>query len=152
MTLLGEEDGADFTSGVSYLDIAQFICRFGINVDKNLEELWRRMVFNIAVSNCDDHLRNHGFILKTRGWELSPGFDMNPVPGGSGLKLNITQDDNILDFDLAMKVISYFRIPENKARHILAEIKKTVSSWKTAASRYRINKIEQEIVGSAFRY
>jgi len=152
MTLLGEEDGADFSSGVSYLDIALFICRYGINVEKNLEELWRRVIFNIAVSNCDDHLRNHGFILKNRGWELSPCFDMNPEPDGSGLKLNISQDDNSLDFDLAMSVVRYFRIPPARALEILRDVKNAVAGWRAAASRYNISKTEQEMTAGAFRY
>ena len=151
MTLLGEEDGADFSTGISYLDIAIFICRCGINVEKNLEELWRRIVFNIAVSNCDDHLRNHGFILKNRGWELSPAYDMNPEPDGIGLKLNISEDENFLDFDLAMNVISYFRISANRAREILDDVKNAVSCWKNTAAQYNISKTEQEMTAAAFR-
>jgi len=151
MTLLGHEYSADYSTGISYLDIMQFICRCGINIEKNLEELWRRMVFNIAVSNCDDHLRNHGFILKNRGWELSPAYDMNPEPDGTGLKLNITQDDNSLDFELAMSVIKYYRISAKRAGEILNQVKKAVGAWRKIASGYNISKTEQELVAGAFR-
>lgn len=70
------------------------------DTDRNLEQLWRRIVFNIAVSNCDDYLRNYGFLLTPQGWRLSPAYDMNPDEYGIGLKLNISENDNSLDFDL----------------------------------------------------
>jgi serine/threonine-protein kinase HipA len=152
MTLLGEQDGADYSSGASYLDMAGFICRFSNKVEYNLEELWRRMVFNIAVSNCDDHLRNHGFILKNSGWELSPAYDMNPDETGTGLKLNISENDNSLDFDLAMSVISHFCLSPEKAQSILKEVQKSVSSWRQTAVKYGISRMEQEMVERAFRY
>ena len=152
MTLLGEKDGADFSTGVSYLDIAMIIIRYGINADKNLEELWRRIVFNVAVSNCDDHLRNHGFLLGDGCWELSPAYDMNPEPYGTGLKLNISQNDNSLDFDLAMSIISYFRLSASKAEKILKDVKSTVSCWREIASKYDISQREQEMTKGAFRY
>ena len=63
--------------------------------------LWRRIVFSICVTNTDDHLRNHGFILTDQGWLLSPAYDINPVELGTGLKLNISDNDNSLDIDLA---------------------------------------------------
>jgi serine/threonine-protein kinase HipA len=152
MTLLGENDGADFSNDASYLDMAAFICRFSNNVEHNLEELWRRIVFNIAVSNCDDHLRNHGFILKNSGWELSPAYDINPDETGTGLTLNISENDNSLDFDLAMSVIAHFRLSPEKAQSILNRVKKSVSSWSQTAAKYGISRAEQEMISRAFRY
>ncbi|KAA6336768.1 hypothetical protein EZS27_015108 [termite gut metagenome] len=70
MTLLGLTDGADHTEGISYLALVELLLMHGNELDKNLEQLWRRIVFNIAVSNCDDHLRNHGFLLTPGGWVL----------------------------------------------------------------------------------
>ncbi|MDR1948699.1 MAG: HipA domain-containing protein [Spirochaetaceae bacterium] len=151
MTLLGADDGAGFTEGISYLDLAEFIIRRGVKVEANLEELWRRMAFNIAVSNCDDHLRNHGFILREGGWTLSPAYDLNPDESGIGLALNISENDNSLDFDLAMEVSPYFRIPPSKAVSILDTIKKTVRCWRSAADKYRIPRAEQARVEAAFR-
>lgn len=87
MTMLGFIDGQE---GASYLDIVDFLTTYGGNVEADLEELWRRIVFSISVSNTDDHLRNHGFILKPEGWVLSPAFDINPVETGTGLSLNIS--------------------------------------------------------------
>jgi len=79
MTLLGYTEGTDFQSGVSYLDLVEFISKSGANVGRDLEELWRRIVFYICVTNTDDHLRNHGFLLTKAGWVLSPAYDVNPV-------------------------------------------------------------------------
>jgi serine/threonine-protein kinase HipA len=151
MTLLGRHDGDDYSSGVSYLDMAALIIRLCAETDRNLEELWRRMVFNIAVSNCDDHLRNHGFLLSPTGWILSPAFDMNPDENGTGLKLNITESDNSLDFDLALSVIPYFRLSSEHAESILSVIKRSVSKWRTAADHYGISKRQQDEMEPAFR-
>ncbi|MDR3171372.1 MAG: HipA domain-containing protein [Treponema sp.] len=151
MTLLGEKDGADYTQGISYLDVAGIITRLSADVDANLEELWRRMVFNIAISNCDDHLRNHGFLLTPSGWILSPVYDINPDENGTGLKLNISEDDNSLDFDAAMAVIPYFRLSSAKAKQILDTVKNAVSQWRRIAETQGISRMEQEMVSPAFQ-
>ena len=82
----------------------------------------RRIVFNISISNCDDHLRNHGFIYNTKGWTLSPAYDLTPDPTGYGLKLNINESDNALDFDLALSISPYLRIKEDIASLLSGEI------------------------------
>jgi serine/threonine-protein kinase HipA len=150
MTLLGYTDGADFHNGASYLEFAEFLIKNGANVDKDLEEIWRRIVFSICVKNTDDHLRNHGFLLTNNVWVLSPAFDINPVETGTGLKLNISETDNSLNLDLAMEVAGYFRLENNKAIQIIDEVKKTVSGWRTIATRYRISKFEQDMMSTAF--
>lgn len=150
MTLLGYVDGSDYTEGVSYLELVDFISTKGANVKEDLEQLWRRIVFSICVSNTDDHLRNHGFILTTTGWRLSPAFDINPVETGTGLKLNISENDNSLEVELALEVCSYFRLEKEKAATIINEIKSTVKTWRKIASKYGISKSEQEIKSRAF--
>ena len=153
MTLLGYSDGASYADGVSYLEIAQWIASNCKNTNYNLEQLWRRIVLNIAVSNCDDHLRNHGFILSGKGgWELSPAYDINPDETGMGLKLNITEDDNSLDFELALSIAKYFGLGTAKATEILSAIKSAVSKWQQFASEAGIPRSEQELVSGAFRY
>lgn len=147
MTLLGHTDGAE---GVSYLDLAGFIMKNGGNVKDDLQELWKRIVFNIAVKNTDDHLRNHGFILSPDGWLLSPAYDVNPVYFGRGLTLNISETDNSLDFDLAISVAHYFRVENEMARNIVNEVKKSVSIWRTVAKKYGIPYQEQELMAAAF--
>jgi serine/threonine-protein kinase HipA len=150
MTLLGYTDGTDFHDGASYLEFAEFLIKNGANVDKDLEEIWRRIVFSICVRNTDDHLRNHGFLLTDNGWILSPAFDINPVETGTGLKLNISETDNSLNLDLAMEVAGYFRLENNKAIQIIDEVKKTVKGWRTIAARYSISKFEQDMMSIAF--
>ncbi len=150
MTLLGYSDGADFQEGVSYLQLAEFIMQNGVNIEKDLEELWRRIVFSICVSNTDDHLRNHGFLLTPKGWELSPAYDINPNENGSGLKLNISETDNALEIDLAIEVAPYFRIKNDKSIQIVESVKEAVSKWRTIATQYKISKNDQELMSRAF--
>jgi len=150
MTLLGRTDGADATTGVSYLDLVQFIMEKGAAPGRDLEQLWRRIVFSIAVKNTDDHLRNHGFLLSGSGWLLSPAYDINPVHFGTGLSINISEDDNSLDFDLALSVADYFRLQPSKARDIITQTKKTVGKWPALADKYQIPRQEQEQMSAAF--
>lgn len=149
MTLLGHTDGAE---GVSYLDLAGFIMKNGGNVSEDLRELWKRIVFNIAVKNTDDHLRNHGFILSPNGWLLSPAYDVNPVYFGRGLTLNISETDNSLDFDLAISVAHYFRVENEAAANIVSEVKQAVSNWRGLAKKYGIPSREQELMAAAFEH
>ncbi|MCQ2303976.1 MAG: HipA domain-containing protein [Bacteroidales bacterium] len=151
MTMLGLQDGDDFSTGASYLMLAEFLLSNGANVDADLRELWRRIVFNIAISNCDDHLRNHGFLLTPKGWVLSPAFDLNPDEYGNGLKLNISENDNSLDFDLALEIASYFRMSNNDAKSVLEMMKGKVSRWRNLATMIGISKYEQEMCSAAFR-
>jgi serine/threonine-protein kinase HipA len=89
----------------------------GAHVAQDLTELWRHIVFNICVSNTDDHLRNHGFLLSPQGWYLAPAFPKGwylapafPIRYGQGLKLNISETDNALDLDLGREIAPYFRL------------------------------------------
>lgn len=152
MTLLGYTDGTNSAEGVSYLELAEWIGRNCNNVSQNLEQLWRRIVFNIAVSNCDDHLRNHGFLLTPKGWTLSPAYDINPDEHGMGLKLNISEDDNSLDFKLALSVAAYFGLDNATSDEIINQTKKVVSNWQQLATQYGISRSEQEDNAGAFRY
>jgi serine/threonine-protein kinase HipA len=147
---LGYIDGTDNQDGVSYLELAEFLVQNGAEVDKNLEEMWRRIVFSICVKNTDDHLRNHGFLLTERGWILSPAYDINPVATGTGLKLNISETDNALDLGLAMQVAGYFRLADQKASKIIDHVKKSVEGWRLLAEKYKISKVEQAIMAKAF--
>lgn len=151
LTLLGYRDGQDFHEGISYLELVDFIQRQGANVKRDLEELWRRIVFSICVSNTDDHLRNHGFLLTEEGWRLSPAYDINPVETGTGLKLNISENDNALDLDLALEVSEFFRLTEKRAKEIIEEVKHAIRNWKQIADKYGISKGEQELKSNAFR-
>jgi serine/threonine-protein kinase HipA len=151
MTILGYIDGQDHADGASYLELVQFIQNNGAHVESDLEELWRRIVFSICVTNSDDHLRNHGFLLNNDGWVLSPAYDINPVETGKGLKLNISENDNALDLNLAIEVCVYFRLSENRANEIINEVIHAVSSWKEIATKYGISRVEQELKAIAFK-
>ncbi|MBE7476009.1 MAG: HipA domain-containing protein [Ignavibacteriales bacterium] len=151
MTMLGYTDDNDSHAGASYLEIADFIIKYGARVNEDLRELWKRIVFSICVSNTDDHLRNHGFILSEKGWMISPAFDINPDETGTGLSLNISGNDNSLSFELALEAAEYFRLDIDEAEKIADEIKSNVSSWKAVAEKYGISEREQSSIEKAFR-
>ena len=150
MTLLGYTDGQDYSDGVSYLELVDFISNNGANVKEDLKQLWRRIVFSICVSNTDDHLRNHGFILTNKGWILSPAYDINPVETGTGLKLNISENDNALNLDLALEVLPYFRLEDEEAFDIITEVTNAVSNWRGIANKLGISRADQELKANAF--
>lgn len=148
MTLLGYNDGE--SEGVSYLALAEYIMQHGANVDGDLEELWRRIVFNIAVKNTDDHLRNHGFLRTDNGWVLSPAYDINPVYFGKGLTLNISETDNALDFKLALSVAKFFRLTDSQANLIIDQVRNVVNTWKEVATKQGISNSLQNQMSDAF--
>ena len=151
MTLLGKNDGANAADGSGYLDLASLIRKYGAVPKKDLQELWHRIVFNMAVSNTDDHLRNHGFILSKEGWKLSPAYDMNPTTDGDVLSLNVDMDNNLIDFELALSVAKLYEIPQKQALENLEEIKNTVeTSWRKLAQYYGLNRGEIEAMAPAF--
>lgn len=150
MTMLGHNDGQDFHDGLSYLEIAEFLMQHGAQTNADIKQLWRRIVFNICVKNTDDHLRNHGFLLTPEGWILSPAYDINPVEIGTGLKLNISEDDNALDLGLAKSVASYFRLTAEEADVIIEEVLSATRQWKTLAQKHGLSRLEQELKESAF--
>lgn len=151
MNLLGRKDGDGARTGVSYLDIAK-LASAGADPNVDLPQLWRRIVFNVAVSNADDHLRNHSFILKPQGWKLSAAYDMNPVPYAKGLNLNISEHSNALDLELVLEVAPYFRVGrKDEAMKIINEIAANVSRWRNVATSVGLSKNEQNRMASAFR-
>jgi serine/threonine-protein kinase HipA len=151
MTLLGYNDGADAEKGVSYLELVGFLLQNSSESKKDLEQLWRRIVFNILVSNTDDHLRNHGCILTKSGWRLSPAYDMNPNQYGTGLSLSISETDNSLDTGIALEVAKYFKLNVTEAKNILDELISVVSEWKTVAKANEISKSEIDAMKKAFK-
>ena len=152
MTLLGKQDGDGADTGVSYLDLAKFLVKYGVQISQDLEQLWRRIVFYICVSNTDDHLRNHGFMLADRGWVLSPAYDMNPVANAAGgLSLNISEADNSQDLELAKSVAHYFRVEEERTDTIIDEVKSVVKDWEAVAKKLSIPAREMNQMRGAFR-
>lgn len=152
MTMTDRVDGDDASTGASYLELAEVLMKHGSQAKADLRELWSRIVFNILVSNTDDHLRNHGFILEPgRGWRLSAAYDMNPVPHADGLKLNITDADNALDLELALEVAEYFRVSQIDAQEIIAQFQEVISQWPVLASALGLSRRDQDNMASAFQ-
>lgn len=150
MTMTGNTEDIIRSSTPSYLEIVEFIENYGTDVKANLHQLWRRIVFNIAISNTDDHLRNHGFILTQKGWMLAPAYDLNPSIEKNGLSLNIDMDDNSLNFDLVKSVGEYFRLSENEMHTILEEVLSVVKDWRNRAHKIGIKNAEIELMSGAF--
>lgn len=151
MTLLGYQDGADHIDGVGYLDLAGFILQYSPSAKEDLEQLWRRMLFNILVSNTDDHLRNHGFILTQSGWRLSPAYDMNPNEMGNGLTLNISENSNEQEIALALETARLYQLKKEKAEAILTEMQSEISKWRIVAKQFGISNSEIDQTKRAFR-
>ncbi len=151
MTLLGKTDGASAADGTSYLDIADFMKSYGAQPKQDLVELWKRIVFNMAVSNTDDHLRNHAFIFAENGWRLSPLYDVNPVPYGDELSLNVDEEDNSINIDLAIQTAVRFGISEadamTYAKNILSVVKE---NWEKRATAYGLSRRLIEEMRPAF--
>jgi serine/threonine-protein kinase HipA len=151
MTLLGLQDGADHVEGVGYLDLVGFIMQHSPEAKEDLEQLWRRMAFNILVSNTDDHLRNHGFLLAPLGWRLSPAYDMNPNETGNGLTLNISENSNEQDIALALETAHLYQLKSDRAESILMEMRREISNWRAVAKKFGISNNEIEQTKRAFR-
>ncbi len=151
MTLLGKTDGASAADGTSYLDIAAFIKANGANPKADLLELWKRILFNMAVTNTDDHLRNHAFLLTPKGWTLSPLYDVNPVPYGDELSLNVDEVDNQINVQLAIDTAVRFGISESDAKKIAKKMIHTVNGqWMHLASECGLSRGQIEAMRPAF--
>ena len=148
-SMLGRQDG---DHDASYLDIVDFIKAYGTNVKADLVELWKRIVFSMAISNTDDHLRNHGFVLVNGGWQLSPLYDVNPVPYGNELALCVDTTDASISVDLAIETAKYYGIDDEAAKKYARDILTTVkSNWESVAAKCGIGRGEIENLRPAFR-
>jgi serine/threonine-protein kinase HipA len=140
----------------SYLEIAEALRQYGASPNEDLQQLWRRIVFNVLISNTDDHLRNHGFLYEgPKGWRLSPAYDMNPVPVDMRprvLSTAIDPDDPSASLDLAFSVSEYFGLKDKDARSVAAEIGEVVSAWRQEAANQGLSKAEIDRMQSAFEH
>ena len=152
MTMTGNNEGKIRDHPASYLDIAEFIQFTGDRTTEDLHQLWRRIVFSVAISNTDDHLRNHGFILTPQGWRLSPAYDINPSIDKDGLSLNIDAENNALDFEVIRRMSEYFQLTQADANRIMDEVRAVVSTWSAIATDLGIPRAEQLLMAGAFRY
>jgi serine/threonine-protein kinase HipA len=148
-TLSGRSEAQE--ARASYLDVAEIIRKTGAHPRDDLQELWSRLVFNVAISNCDDHLGNHGFILETDGWRLSPAYDLNPDPNGSGLSLDIEPGENRLTVERLRSVARFFGLSQRTAARRLDEILAAVSNWRLLGRNLGIPRRELELMSPAFQ-
>jgi len=146
--------GAKDNQPRSYLEMVDVLRRYGATPKRDMEALWRRIVFNIMISNTDDHLRNHGFLYAgPAGWRLAPAYDLNPVPidiKPRVLSTAINEDDATASLPLAIEVAGYFELDNNRAKEIAAEVGRAVSKWQNEAARLGVTKSEVERMASAF--
>jgi serine/threonine-protein kinase HipA len=148
MTLLAKE----VSEGTSYLELAEFMLRRGdpIHLGADLEQLFRRVAFNVAIGNRDDHLRNHGFVLAPKGWRLAPAFDVNPNIDKAEHVLNIDDVDNRPSLETVLSTAAFYRIEPARARTIVSEVVGAVAGWRAAATRAAISRADIELMASAF--
>ena len=152
MSMLGATD----REARSYPDIADALRRHGAAARQDLRQLWRRIVFNVLISNTDDHLRNHGFLYEDhRGWRLSPAYDLNPVPVDIRprvLSTSIDADDPTASLDLALETVEFYRLGLNDARAIAKEVAKAVAQWREVARGLGAVRRDIDRMASAFEH
>ncbi len=152
MSMLGANDN----ESRSYLEFVDALRRYGASPKQDMHVLWRRIVFNILISNTDDHLRNHAFLYTgPDGWRLAPAYDLNPVPTDIKprvLTTAIDLDDATASLDLARRVAGYFELDENRARMIAAEVARAVATWREEAARTGLAQAEIDRMASAFEH
>lgn len=151
MTLTNLKDGCDAFTGNGYLDIVDSIIgETGVsNPDKTLKELYRRIAFNIAIGNHDDHFRNHGFLLCREGWKFSPAYDLNPTNNNTQ-SLLISSDSNESSLNILFKAHSEYMLSRTEAESIIGEIREAMKTWRAIATKCGISKSEQERFAKRF--
>ena len=140
----------------SYPDIADALRRHGAAPRQDLRQLWRRIVFNVLISNTDDHLRNHGFLYGDhRGWLLCPAYDLNPVPVDIRprvLATSIHADDPAASLDLALETADLYGLNSKDARCVVAEVATTVATWRDVARGLGAARRDIDRMESAFEH
>lgn len=144
MTLLGLNDGDNANTGHGYLDIVDFILQNCTNVEDNLQELYRRVAFNICIGNTDDHFRNHGFLLTSKGWTLAPAYDMNPTLN-EYQSLLISTDSNKADLSILLDGCEDYMLNRKTAENIVSEVVEAVKKWRELVARLDISEREMDI-------
>lgn len=147
MTLIGKHDGEE----ASYLEIAMAIADHGApaTIARDLEQLFRRVAFNVLMANRDDHLRNHGFLRDKHGWRLAPAFDLNPTPEKAEHSLALDARSGEPRLDLVRETAPWYRIKQARTDEILAEIRSAVATWPIVARDLGLAAYEVAFVADA---
>ena len=133
LTVLGLTDGDGQRTGKGYLDIVDFIISGGGNhIETNLEELYKRVAFNICIGNTDDHFRNHSFLLGKEGWELSPAYDINPT-NSMFQALLIDANSNDSSLNRLYNAHEFYMLDETTARGIIKDVTRNMKYWENMA-------------------
>jgi len=149
LTLLGLPRGSGADTGHGYPDIADFIVSNGTNVEKSLEELYRRVAFSICIGNSDDHLKNHSFLLTKKGWELSPVYDINPSNFRSH-SLLIDRTTNESNLDILFKAHQLYFLDEDIAYGIIKDVRNSMKHWQSVAADCGLNPDEMKVFSDRF--
>lgn len=137
MTMLGLNDGDNASHGYGYLDIVDFIIQHCTDVQANLQELYRRVAFNICIGNSDDHFRNHGFLLTAKGWTLSPAYDMNPTLS-QHQSLLINSNTSEANLEYLADASDEYMLEKEIAQRIIDEVTEAMRGWRTLATKLNI--------------
>lgn len=137
MSLLGLDDGAGSSTGNGYLDIVDFILQGCVDAGKNLRELYRRVAFNVMFGNTDDHFRNHGFLLTSKGWTLSPAYDINPGEKSYQCLL-IDQYTEESDIKALLSACNNYMLEEQEASGIIEEVRTAIKDWRKTATALQV--------------
>ena len=149
MSLLGYDDGTDGSSGKGYCDIVEFIVGNCADAEKNLEELYRRVAFSICIGNCDDHFRNHSFLLTEKGWTLSPAYDLNPsLDRHHAILINSDTDES--DLDILVDSSDEYMIDKKTARGIVSDVVREMKYWEKIARDCGLSRSEIKYFNNRF--
>lgn len=151
MALLGSADSEE----ASYLDLAEFIAnKKGVegHIKQDLRELFRRVLFNVATANRDDHLRNHGFIRQPGGWRLAPAYDMNPSVKKDAHVLALDDSSTVPDLDTVMGTAEFYRVRDEEAQADLARLRKVLSTWEHKAKQLGLSAEDRLELQDCFQF
>ena len=153
LTMLGAHESE--VSRYSYADLAGAIRQYGTKIREDLHELFRRMVFNILVTNDDDHLRNHGFLFDGNGWRLSPLYDVVPKPQVGlerRLVLGVGPEGRNATLDNALAGAAVFDLGPDEASAMAEELRKIVAArWQPLFKEAGLSPADQGRFATCFR-
>ena len=155
MSAMTALDAKDHDEHRSYLELVDVVRQIGGYPEEDIRQLWRRMVFNILISNIDDHLRNHAFLRDAKGWRLSPAYDLNPCPADVGGRMHVlalNEFDRTSSLETAFSVGNYFGLQPSEANTVAAEVGAAVAAWKKTADAHNIPRWEIERLETAFEH
>ena len=136
----------------SYTEIADAIRSYGHRPTDDMRQLWRRLLFNLLITNVDDHLQNHGFLHVAHGqWRLAPAFDLNPFPDKDRESKTwlSEQDGPITDVAMLLARADYFGLDATQALAVLGEVVAAVRQWRPLAQAPAVGLRADELDGFA---